>query len=637
MDDQGGTGLGLASRLVELDGIGPVKAKKYHVSFGAEVVEDLFKVIPKKYSLAPQSITGQHWPDFEDQQVAVGGLIYSVSVLRFGGRRNVLNVRIEVDGEKLCIQFFNQGFRKKQFVTGACLFVEGRLIKKNGWCIYSPQVVDPPGDGEQDLRPRPQYPKADGLPPKVIAKSLAQALPLAAELDDPLPLDILQQAKLPSLADAVRMIHLPSSLEEAELGRRRLALGELFSVHKSRAANVEEIKGIECSDEIRQRILQLLPFDLNEEQSQVVDDLAVDLASGKVMRRLLHGEVGSGKTAVAFVLALMVVAAGGQVAVLAPTDILARQHYDTFNQWLQATDTKLSFNRSGGHIVIGTHALFGDKVEFNNLQLVILDEQQRFGVEQKRDLINKGRHPHVLTMTATPIPRTLAWSYFGALRPCHLQKRAGANAEIETKVFHEAVIEDQCTKLVPLLEKGQQILIVVPRIDGQEGLLWWHEYLMNGIFKPYKSALVHGRLDSQLANQALGSFRNRNSQILFATTIIEVGLDIAGLQHLMVFSAQRLGLSSLHQLRGRLARGANSATGYCQFFVDGDEAIERISALEQCTNGFEVAAADLKQRGPGALLGNQQSGFGHFQCFDPLSDDDLVQLIADFVGNQQLK
>jgi ATP-dependent DNA helicase RecG len=187
-----------------------------------------------------------------------------------------------------------------------------------------------------------------------------------------------------------------------------------------------------------------------------------------------------------------------------------------------------------------------------------------------------------------------------------------------------------------MLNKGQQMLIVVPRIDGEDGLLSWHEYLMGGIFKQFKSSLVHGRLDSLQVQTAVDDFRNGNTQILFGTTIVEVGIDIPNVQHLLVFDAQRLGLSSLHQLRGRLARGENAVTAYCQLFCDSDESFERLAVLEDCDNGFEVAAADLNQRGPGAMLGTQQSGHGGFQSFNPVKDDDLVQLIAEIDGNQAL-
>ncbi|MBC8369745.1 MAG: DEAD/DEAH box helicase [Planctomycetes bacterium] len=626
----------LQRNLTILPGIGSVRATKYQVAFGVSDVEGLLRLLPKRYQPAPLLVNGQDFCDIDGEFVQICGEIYSVSIFRMGYKRNILNVRIKVGEQKLCVAFFNQAFRKNQFVEGEKMAFEGVIVEKNGWQLTSAAVIDE-ADMSQSQAPRPIYPKGEGLPSKFVGASVAQAVKYAAQLVECLPDDLLDAAQVPMLAEAVRMVHLPDSLDEAELGRRRLALGELYSLNSQRADLQVKTTALECDDEVLQRIFDLLPFELNTEQLHVIEELRADLQSGVCMQRLLHGEVGSGKTAVAFVVALMVVASGGQVAVLAPTEILAHQHYLTFSKWLAKTETTVGHNQTDAHIVLGTHALLGAKIVFDNLRLVVFDEQQRFGVEQKASLVAKGVEPHVLTMTATPIPRTLAWSYYGSLRPCVLEKRAGANAEIVTKVFSDAQIEEQCAKLISFLEKGQQVIIVVPRIDGEDGLLSWHEYLMGGIFKKFSAALVHGRLDADVVQTAVDDFRNKQAQLLFGSTIIEVGIDIPNVQHLLVFDAQRLGLSSLHQLRGRLARGENAVTGYCQLFSDSDESQQRLAVLETCDNGFEVAAADLKQRGPGALLGTKQSGRGGFQSFDPVKDSDLVQLIADFSGNQAAK
>ncbi len=623
----------LSQPLTVLGGIGAVKAGKYKIAFGISDIEGLLRLLPRRYQPPAIIFKNQDLAEITGKWIKISGEIYSVSIFRMGYKRNVLNVRIKMGDKKLCVGFFNQAFRIKQFVEGEAIAFEGILAEKNGWQLTSAEVISLDDMQGQQL-PRPIYRKGEGLPSKFIAQSVAKSLEFAEGLVERLPDELIDGARVPMLAEAVRMIHAPRTLDEAELGRRRLALGELYALNTNRDKYQQECKSLVCAPETWQRILDLLPFNLNAEQLKVVGELRDDLASGKCMQRLLHGEVGSGKTAVAFVLAMIVVAAGGQVAILAPTEILVHQHYLTFSKWLAGTKTTVTLNHSDGHIAIGTHALLSDKIKFNDLRLVVFDEQQRFGVKQKASLIAKGVHPHVLTMTATPIPRTLAWSYYGSLRPCVLEKRAGANAKIETKVFNDTQIEEQCEKLLPMLNKGQQMLIVVPRIDGEDGLLSWHEYLMGGLFKPFKSSLVHGRLDSPQVQAAVDDFRNGKTQILFGTTIVEVGIDIPNVQHLLVFDAQRLGLSSLHQLRGRLARGENAVTAYCQLFCDSDESFERLEVLEDCDNGFEVAAADLNQRGPGAMLGTQQSGHGGFQSFNPVKDADLVQLIAEIDGHQ---
>ncbi|MFT7516302.1 MAG: ATP-dependent DNA helicase RecG [Myxococcota bacterium] len=627
----------LSQNLTILAGIGSVKAEKYKVAFAVEDVEGLLRLLPQRYQPAPLLIKEQNFSDFDGKLVQLEGEIYSTSIFRMGYKRNILNVRINVGAQKLCVAFFNQAFRKKQFPEGEKMAFEGVLAEKNGWKLNNAEVINA-SDMCDSHAPRPIYPKGEGLPRKFTKQSIGHAVQYCEQLIEPLPLPLLEAAAVPQLATAVRMIHCPQDLDEAENGRRRLALGELYSLQQQRyeTESKDLVSPTAVDNKVLDRIYKLLPFNLNDEQLQVIEDLCLDLQSEKSMQRLLHGEVGSGKTAVAFVIALLIVASGGQVAILAPTEILAHQHFSTFSDWLASTQTTVSRADTSAHIVIGTHALLNDKVKFDHLRLVIFDEQQRFGVKQKASLLAKAVQPHVLTMTATPIPRTLAWSYYGSLRPCVLKTRAGANAKVVTKVFNDTQIEEQCDKLLKFLEQGQQVLIVVPRIDGEEGLLSWQEYLMGGVFKEFSSAIVHGRLDNADVQHSVDSFRNHDSQILFATTIVEVGLDIPGLQHLLVFEAQRLGLSSLHQLRGRLARGENALTAYCQLFTDNDDSFIRLKTLEDCDNGFEVSAADLRQRGPGALLGTQQSGRGAFQSFDPVRDDDLVQLIADLKRYQSL-
>ena len=362
------------------------------------------------------------------------------------------------------------------------------------------------------------------------------------------------------------------------------------------------------------------------------------------MQRLLHGEVGSGKTAVAFALALAIAADGGQVALMAPTELLARQHLQTFRSWLKGSrlhvigllgddpaavrKTNLVALRGGtAGIAIGTHALFQKEVHFRDLQLVIFDEQHRFGVKQKAALLAKGERPHVLTMTATPIPRTMAWAQYGALEPCVLRARAGAGAPIETEVLPAEAWEEQARRLRPALERGERCFVVVPRIDGEEGLATWTERLFHGPWRGIRGAVVHGRLPGEEVEAKVAQFRRREVSVLCGTTVVEVGIDVPGIEHMLLLGAERLGLASLHQLRGRLARGADSPPGHCRILVGNPDSMERLKALETCEDGFTVAALDLRERGPGTLLGTRQHGASGFSAFDPLEDDDLVQLL----------
>ena len=520
--------------------------------------------------------------------------------------------------------------------------LEGQLQKaKERWRILTPKVFEI--DAEPVLDLQPIYPERGTIGRSTVEKALHAAQPWIDLLQEPLPTAWRKELGLPSLARAIRQLHRPQDLASAEQGRRRLAFGEVLRLEQMHRAQRQRRprKPIAQSAHLWQRIYQRLPFDLNEDQERVLAEMRADLNSGRRMQRLLHGEVGSGKTAVAFALALAVAGEGGQVAFLAPTEILARQHLATFRRWLAGSririGTFLGDDRPAQRreacrrlaadqidLAIGTHALFSPGVEFADLQLVILDEQHRFGVRQKNRLLAKGEEPHVLTMTATPIPRTLAWARYGTLDPSVLRQRAGDGGDIRTQVLAQSSLIESARALRPALEAGEQAFVVVPHIDGEDGLQRWHAELMAGPWRGLTASVVHGRLEGAAIEAAVDAFRERRTALLFGTTVVEVGLDVPRIAHMFVLHAERLGLASLHQLRGRLARTAPGLVGHCRLFCAQEGAMERLQGLEQATDGFTVADLDLAQRGPGALLGTAQAGQGGFQAFDPGRDADLV-------------
>ena len=641
-----------------LAGVGPKRAEAFAKVLGLHTVEQLLRVLPRRYEGIPKEYLLSELDQHDGEVVRLRASVIGCSI--WGrGRRSVLQVKLHQEDTTALALFFNQAYRRKQFVEGKELWLEAKVSTERGLKLLAPKSVVPEEADRVGLRA--VYPDFEGLPKGSVRRALAAAGPWIRDIPEPLPKTILEAAALPSLPDALATLHAPLTEEDALLARRRLAFGEMLAmeVRRSRSRGVEARKSnpVEENAEIWERILSRIPFALNAEQEKVLAMMRGDLASGNAMRRLLHGEVGSGKTAVAFALALLLVADGGQVALMAPTELLARQHLKTFRTWLKGSrlqvvgllgddgastrrQSRVALRGGTAQIAIGTHALFSKDVAFRDLRLVVFDEQHRFGVRQKAALVAKGEAPHVLTMTATPIPRTLAWAQYGALEPCVLRARAGAGASIHTQVLAEAQWEQEARKVRHLLELGQKCFVVVPRIDGEEGLGAWAKRFFEGPWRGIPHSIVHGRMPGAEVEQAVEDFRSGKSRVLCGTTVVEVGIDVAGVQHMFLLGAERLGLASIHQLRGRLARGPESENGECRIFSASEDSQERLLAMETCHDGFAVAALDLRERGPGTLMGTRQHGASGFSAFDPLRDDDLVlqlrsQELRNWIANQE--
>ena len=501
--------------LTELAGVGPKRAATLHAAFGVQTISDLLALLPRRYQ-APARLTAI--ADLVDgDRSQIEGQIERVWLFRPRGRKTVLGVKIADDSGSAQCLFFHQPYLRKSFEVGATVRLEGTVSLKRGQQLLAPRKVDP-NQEENSASLEPVYPEADGVSAGQVAKLMAVALErpdVPFELpawQEAIPSEVLKAASLPSLPDAILQLHQPTSERAVEDARRRLAFGEVIKLERARRGAVdgnaaapktgaETVDSRLLDEKIWQRIYARIPFELSSDQLQVLDEIRSDLASGQPLRRLLHGEVGSGKTVIAFSLALAVIASGQQAALLAPTEILARQHVQTFNQWLsgaqlnvrallgddspQARRACLSDLASGqSKLVIGTHALFQKQVRFRDLGLVIYDEQHRFGVRQKAALAAKGDHPHVLTMTATPIPRTMAWAQYGALKPSVLRARVGGGGEVVTRVHAPKVwpqlaqqLAEQMRASMTATPAGQRsaedgrVFLVAPRIDGDGGLL----------------------------------------------------------------------------------------------------------------------------------------------------------------------
>lgn len=628
----------LQQPLTSLRGVGPRRAALLAEALGLRTVGELLRCLPRRYEAPPPLRRLAEVADGERVRVRVR--VRSTSLWR-RGRRSTLSLRIDDASGAGSAVYFNQPYLRDSFPAGRLLLLEGRAARRRGLTLFAPRVL-----AESDLQRSvlvPVYAETDGLPRALLARAVAAALALDLEIPDALPPQVRAAAGVPDLGQALRSLHAPADLAAAETGRRRLAWEEILALERRRRSEPAVPTRRATQPRVWERIRARLPFALTADQQRALAVLRADLDGGAPLRRLLHGEVGSGKTALAFALSLALAVEGGQTALLAPTEILARQHLATFRRWLHASQLHVigllgddtaaaraaaldALTTGRAHIAIGTHALYGREVHFARLQLVIFDEQHRFGVRQKAALLAKGAQPHVLTMTATPIPRTLAWARYGALEPIELRARPAAGATVRTQVRPLAEWPATAAALLPRLRAGERAFVVYPRIDGPAGLLAGARALLQGPWSGLSAVLIHGRMPGAEVEAAVERFRRGHAQVLLGTTVVEVGLDVPDVPLMCILEAQRLGLASLHQLRGRLCRGAGARSGACWMFAEAASQ-PRLRVLEACADGFSVAREDLRQRGPGALHGLRQHGRADFSAFDPERDEDLLECL----------
>ncbi len=537
-------------------------------------------------------------------------------------------------------------------LTGPVRFYHGRQLAPREFVNLGPE-----GDPTSSGRVLAVYRATEGLSFKMIRqlieKHLDALLPLVKEY---LPPGLMAEAGVPALPEALRALHRPTSVAEAHRARARLAYEELLFVHllQRRAHDLakQARDGIRFVNkkELTSRFREVLPFELTKAQVRAVREIVGDMCAPERMHRLLQGDVGSGKTVVAVFAALLALENGHQAAVMAPTELLAEQHARTFDKLLaplgivpvlitgsrSAKERKLAATRleSGEPLIaIGTHALQVEGTKFAKLGLAIIDEQHRFGVEHRRALVEQGRKgekPDVLLMSATPIPRSLALTMYGDLDVSVLDERPPGRQPVTTALRPESGRERVMGFINRQLDEGRQAYLVYPLIEESEKMALKaatraFEELSAGPFVGRRMALLHGRMKSEEKDAVMRAFRDGQLDLLVATTVIEVGIDVPNATVMVVEHPERFGLSQLHQLRGRVGRGA--AESYCILLGDvGEEVAERLRPFLETEDGFEIARADLAQRGMGDLFGERQSGVPMFKVADPLRDEELSEV-----------
>jgi ATP-dependent DNA helicase RecG len=624
----------LSSSVSELSGVGPVVEKGLG-KLGIATVKDLLVYFPRK------------WEDFSKlsklNTIRPGKVAVNCKVLSIAVRRSHRNKRLTITEAILSDEtgsikaiWFNQPYIVNTIKKDQNYLFLGNFEFKNNYLSLNNPVIETIESNTKKGKIFTTYPENSIITSKTLQKLITQVIHLSTELSDYLPTEIEKENKLIKYADAIRYLHFPENIDDVDKAKRRIGFAELFELILTgkvlklelQTENAAKI-GFELS--VVESILTQLNFDLTDAQRKVAWQIFKDLEQLHPMNRMLEGDVGSGKTLVALLAAAMSLKAGYQVALMVPTEILARQHIVTFNKLFKSQKircellvsalktsekTKIHQSISTGEtgVVIGTHALLSEHVEFNKLGLIIIDEQHRFGVNQRRALKTKAKFmPHVLTMTATPIPRSLALVVYGDLDISVIDQLPPNRKSVTTKIVTNDGRQNIYREVDKLIDKSQQVFVVCPSIEqeddsGMKSVNSVYNSLKNTVFSSRRIAKLHGKMKPVEKEQTMNDFRDHKYDILISTTVIEVGVDIANATVLIVEDAERFGLAALHQLRGRVGR--SSTQSYCYLFSESNNPISfsRLQAMEKTNDGFRLAQIDLELRGPGEIYGTSQHG-----------------------------
>lgn len=642
--------ISLDTSIQYLTGVGPKRAALYQ-KLDIHTVRDLLYYFPRSYIdlTAPCDIAAM--PLFE--QCAVRARVVAKSAPQYVRRGMTLfRVKVADDSGSMVITFFNA----KYAVEALKYDTEYIFYGRSGGTLTRREMASPsiyPADLPNALIP--VYPLTQGLSSKMVGANIAQALQLLGEeLDDPIPAFIRQEYHLCHLQFALRNIHLPTDRESAEIARRRLIFEELLmlalSLRSVRDDTYTQTSYV-CGKADLQPFFDQLPFTLTGAQQRAIDQVRQDLAKNTPMNRLVQGDVGSGKTMVAAAASYIAFQNHYMSALMAPTEILAQQHYHGLSRLLEPLgmrlgllcgsmtakekrDIKERIALGMVDLVIGTHALISKDVDLPNLALVVTDEQHRFGVRQRASLSEKSNHPHTLVMSATPIPRTLALMIYGDLDVSSIDELPPNRQPVKTYVISSKIKERAYNFLKDHLDRGLQGYIVCPLVEAMEttpaNLQNAEEYadkLARGPFQNYRVGVLHGKMRAKDREAIMQQFASGEIQLLVSTTVIEVGVDVPNAVIMMVENAERFGLSQLHQLRGRVGRG--SVQSYCILISDtqNPDTKQRLQVLHQTNDGFKVAEYDLKARGPGDFLGKRQHGLPQLKIADLSSSMDTMEQV----------
>lgn len=644
--------------ITEIKGIGEKSAKLFH-KLDIYTVGDLLAHYPRDYETFEDPVT------IAEANVGETCAVYA-TVIGIPNQKKVrnltiLNVNIRDNSGAMQLTFFNMPFLKKVLKPGGYYLFRG-MVQSRGTAkiMEQPKMYNLEEYRKQTNQLRPRYALTKGLTNQTIQKAMRQALTFYAYEQEYYSAQMRQKYDLISLKEAMNTIHFPIDYEELVAARRRLVFDEFFNflllLRKNKELTVtleNNYPMFETADTVR--FLEQMPFSLTKAQKKVWQEIRNDCSGTACMNRLIQGDVGSGKTIVAVLALLMCVANGYQGAFMAPTEVLAMQHYESIIEYTEkyhlifkpillvgsmtAKEKREAYEKIASgecNLVIGTHALIQDKVQYKSLALVVTDEQHRFGVRQRESLAEKGEKPHVLVMSATPIPRTLAIILYGDLHISVIDELPANRLPIKNCVVNTSYRPKAYEFIAKQVAAGRQAYVICPMVEeGEledvENVVEYTEKLRAALPSDIQIAHLHGKMRPSEKNKIMEEFATHNIDVLVSTTVIEVGINVPNSTVMMVENAERFGLAQLHQLRGRVGRGEYQS--YCIFISskENKETMERLQILNKSNDGFYIASEDLKMRGPGDMFGVRQSGDFAFKVGDIYTDASLLQLASEAV------
>lgn len=644
--------------LNNLKGIGE-KTEKLFYKAGVEKVNDLLRYYPRYYDVFEEPVLIRDL-ECDRTQAIKGTVVREVSVKRVRNLQVVTGYLRDERGDAIKATWFNSPYLKGKLTIGSTFIFRG-FVKENysNFSIEQPKIFGIAEYNKKKGEMQPVYPLVSGLTNNMVQKAVKQALKLV-ETEEFLPKKIRNKYGLEGLQQAIEHIHYPTDKNQLYSARKRLIFDEFFMFIynirnlKDKNTEIHNRNILEEPKEVK-TLINNLPYELTNAQKRTWEEIKRDISSTKVMNRLIQGDVGSGKTIIAFFALITAALNNGQGAMMAPTEVLARQHYDNLIELIKEHNINVNpvvlvgsmtakekrdaykvIESGDADIIIGTHALIQEKVNYNNLTLVVTDEQHRFGVRQREAISEKGEHPHIMVMSATPIPRTLAIIMYGDLDISVIDELPANRLPIANCVVGTDYRPNAYDFMTKQIAKGRQVYVICPTVEYSEAVegenvIEYAEKLKRIMPVSVNIEFLHGRMKPAEKNEIMDRFANNQIQILVSTTVVEVGVNVPNATVMMVENAERFGLAQLHQLRGRVGRGKYQS--YC-IFINGSgkkEALERLNILCKSNDGFLIANEDLKLRGPGDFFGVRQSGDFEFRLGDIMNDANILKQASEAV------
>ena len=644
--------------LNNLKGIGE-KTEKLFYKAGVEKVNDLLRYYPRYYDVFEEPVLIRDL-ECDRTQAIKGTVVREVSIKRVRNLQVVTGYLRDERGDAIKATWFNSPYLKGKLTIGSTFIFRG-FVKENysNFSIEQPKIFGIAEYNKKKGEMQPVYPLVSGLTNNMVQKAVKQALKLV-ETEEFLPEKIRNKYGLEGLQQAIEHIHYPTDKNQLYSARKRLIFDEFFMFIynirnlKDKNTEIHNRHILEEPKEVK-TLINNLPYELTNAQKRTWEEIKRDISSTKVMNRLIQGDVGSGKTIIAFFALITAALNNGQGAMMAPTEVLARQHYDNLIELIKEYNINVNpvvlvgsmtakekrdaykvIESGDADIIIGTHALIQEKVNYNNLTLVVTDEQHRFGVRQREAISEKGEHPHIMVMSATPIPRTLAIIMYGDLDISVIDELPANRLPIANCVVGTDYRPNAYDFMTKQIAKGRQVYVICPTVEYSEAVegenvIEYAEKIKRIMPVSVNIEFLHGRMKPAEKNEIMDRFANNQIQILVSTTVVEVGVNVPNATVMMVENAERFGLAQLHQLRGRVGRGKYQS--YC-IFINGSgkkEALERLNILCKSNDGFLIANEDLKLRGPGDFFGVRQSGDFEFRLGDIMNDANILKQASEAV------